>query len=178
MKRNLVCCISTVDSSPPRLPPVCQGGGCGGGGRVGQGSGGEGSPLRLRRQDGTRAAHVVGLQSHSQTEKISSPYSMHDTVSSNRPSVLDSFTSVSGHMSTLMRQLGSEKIPSLHNRIVLPLQVSSEKDFELEVTITSSLLHCILLSRITSSLLHRICRHAHTCTLTESHGGESADVPS
>ena len=80
-----------------------------------------------------------------------------------RPSVLDSFTSVSGHMSTLMRQLGSEKIPSLHNRIVLPLQVSSEKDFELEVTITSPLHHIVIM---------------HYPSLSESYGGKSADVPS
>lgn len=67
-----------------------------------------------------------------------------------RPSVLDSFTSVSGHMSTLMRQLGSEKIPSLHNRVILPLQVSSDKDFELEVTITSQL-YCAVITTIAHS---------------------------
>ncbi len=51
-----------------------------------------------------------------------------------RPSVLDSFSSFSGHMSNLMKQLGAERMPPLHTRVILPLMVSSEKDLELEVS--------------------------------------------
>jgi len=48
------------------------------------------------------------------------------------PSVLDSFASLSAHTSTLMKQLASDKIPPLHARVLLPLQVSSDRDSELE----------------------------------------------
>lgn len=50
-----------------------------------------------------------------------------------RPSVLDSFASLSAHTSTLMKQLTSDKMPPLHTRVLLPLQVSGDKDPELEV---------------------------------------------
>jgi hypothetical protein len=50
-----------------------------------------------------------------------------------RPSVLDSFSSLSGHTSNLMKQLCGERMPPLHTRVILPLMVSSDKDFELEV---------------------------------------------
>ena len=49
---------------------------------------------------------------------------------------------VVGHYSTLMKQLSNEKIPPLHSQVLLPHQVSSEKDNELEV---SSLIFVILL---------------------------------
>ncbi len=52
---------------------------------------------------------------------------------SHRPSVLDSFASVSGHTSVLMKQLCSEKMPPLHTRVLLPLEVSSDRDIDLEV---------------------------------------------
>ena len=56
---------------------------------------------------------------------------------------MDSFASVSGHVSTLMKQLGNEKIPSLHNRVLLPLQVTTDRDPELEVGIhTHTTLPC------------------------------------
>ena len=54
----------------------------------------------------------------------------------NRPSVLDSFASVSSHTSVLMKQLCSDKMPPLHTRVLLPLEVSSDRDPELEVTDT------------------------------------------
>ena len=54
-----------------------------------------------------------------------------------RPSVLDSFASVSSHTSVLMKQLCSDKMPPLHTRVLLPLEVSSDRDPELEVTNTS-----------------------------------------
>ena len=41
---------------------------------------------------------------------------------------------VVGHYSTLMKQLSNEKIPPLHSQVLLPHQVSSEKDNELEVS--------------------------------------------
>ena len=43
---------------------------------------------------------------------------------------------VTGHYSTLMKQLSNEKIPPLHSQVLLPHQVSSEKDNELEVSLT------------------------------------------
>ena len=52
-----------------------------------------------------------------------------------RPSVLDSFSTLSGQTSTLMRQLSSDKFPPIHNRVILPLQVSSDRDCELEVNL-------------------------------------------
>lgn len=48
--------------------------------------------------------------------------------------MLDSFSTLSGQTSTLMRQLSSDKFPPIHNRVILPLQVSSDRDCELEVT--------------------------------------------
>ena len=56
-----------------------------------------------------------------------------------RPSVLDSFASVSSHTSVLMKQLCSDKMPPLHTRVLLPLEVSSDRDPELEVI--ADLLH-------------------------------------
>ena len=56
-----------------------------------------------------------------------------------RPSVLDSFSATVGHFSTLMKQLSSDKTPPLSNRIIIPLQVSSERDPELEVYC----MHCL-----------------------------------
>lgn len=50
-----------------------------------------------------------------------------------RPSVLDSFSATVGHFSTLLKQLASDKTPPLSNRVIIPLQVSSERDPELEV---------------------------------------------
>ena len=50
-----------------------------------------------------------------------------------RPSVLDSFSALSGHTSNLMKQLTAERLPPLHTRVILPLMVSSDKDLELEV---------------------------------------------
>eukprot|EP00731_Ephydatia_muelleri_P018049 Em0011g89a len=50
------------------------------------------------------------------------------------PSVLESFAALSGQMSTVMKQLANEKTPPLHNRLFLPLQVSSDRDAELEKT--------------------------------------------
>ena len=47
--------------------------------------------------------------------------------------MLDSFATLSGQMSTLMKQLGSDNLPPLHNHVLLPLQVSSDKDPDLEV---------------------------------------------
>ena len=52
--------------------------------------------------------------------------------------MLDSFSTLSGQTSTLMRQLSSDKFPPIHNRVILPLQVSSDRDCELEV----SLVYC------------------------------------
>lgn len=52
-----------------------------------------------------------------------------------RPSVLDSFSSLSGHTSNLMKQLNNDRLPPLHTRVILPLMVSSDKDFELEVIV-------------------------------------------
>ena len=40
---------------------------------------------------------------------------------------------VTGQVSTLMKQLNNEKIPSLYNQILLPREVSSERDMDLEV---------------------------------------------
>jgi hypothetical protein len=50
------------------------------------------------------------------------------------PSVLDSFSATVGHFSTLLKQLTSDKTPPLSNRVIIPLQVSSERDPELEVS--------------------------------------------
>ena len=50
-----------------------------------------------------------------------------------RPSVLDSFSSLSGHTNNLMKQLSGDRLPPLHTRVILPLMVSSDKDVELEV---------------------------------------------
>ena len=44
-----------------------------------------------------------------------------------------------GQFSTLMKQLQNEKIPPLYNQVLLPREVSSERDMDLEV----SLHHCI-----------------------------------
>ena len=38
-----------------------------------------------------------------------------------------------GQFSTLMKQMNNDKIPPLYRQVVLPQQVSSEKDLELEV---------------------------------------------
>ena len=54
-----------------------------------------------------------------------------------RPSVLDSFLALSGQTSTLMRQLTGEKFPPIHNRVILPLQVSSDRDIDLEVRVNA-----------------------------------------
>ena len=35
-----------------------------------------------------------------------------------------------------MKQLSGDRLPPLHTRVILPLMVSSDKDFELEVTFT------------------------------------------
>ena len=40
---------------------------------------------------------------------------------------------ITGQVSTLMKQLNNEKIPSLYNQILLPREVSSERDMDLEV---------------------------------------------
>ena len=59
---------------------------------------------------------------------------MHTYSTPCRPSVLDSFSTLSGQTSTLMRQLSSDKFPPTYNRVILPLQVSSDRDVELEVS--------------------------------------------
>ena len=53
--------------------------------------------------------------------------------------MLDSFSTLSGQTSTLMRQLASDKLSPVHNRVILPLQVSSDRDCELEVMHTTVL---------------------------------------
>ncbi len=50
-----------------------------------------------------------------------------------RPSVMDSFSSLSAQTSNLMKQLSGDRLPPLHTRVILPLMVSSDKDPELEV---------------------------------------------
>ncbi|XP_065174707.1 mediator of RNA polymerase II transcription subunit 8-like [Sycon ciliatum] len=50
----------------------------------------------------------------------------------NWPSILDNFTALSGHVSTLVKQLKSDKTPPLQNLVVLPLEIRSEPDKHLE----------------------------------------------
>ena len=52
---------------------------------------------------------------------------------------MDSFSALSGHTSNLMKQLGGERLPPLHTRVILPLMVSSDKDMDLEVCLLASL---------------------------------------
>ena len=57
-----------------------------------------------------------------------------------RPTVLDNFALLSGHISTLNRLLSSEKMPAFKNYAVIPLALSPEKDTELEVTLLQDML--------------------------------------
>ena len=50
-----------------------------------------------------------------------------------RPTVLDNFALLSGHVSTLNRLLSSDKMPAFKNCAVIPLALSQERDTELEV---------------------------------------------
>jgi len=50
-----------------------------------------------------------------------------------RPTVLDNFALLSGHISTLNRLLSSDKMPALKNYAVIPLALSPGRDTELEV---------------------------------------------
>ena len=50
-----------------------------------------------------------------------------------RPTVLDNFALLSGHISTLNRLLSSDKMPSFKNYAVIPLALSPGRDTELEV---------------------------------------------
>ena len=83
---------------------------------------------------------------------------------------MDSFASVSGHVSTLMKQLGNEKIPSLHNRVLLPLQVTTDRDPELEVGTHTHNLAVLQWSSLDAEYIH--------CFSAESHRGSCSNPPS
>lgn len=50
-----------------------------------------------------------------------------------RPSALDSFSALSGQVSTLTKQLRVDRTSSMQNYVFLPLQLSNEHDPQLEV---------------------------------------------
>ena len=50
-----------------------------------------------------------------------------------RPSALDSFSALSGQVSTLTKQLRVDRTSSMQNYVFLPLQLSNDHDPQLEV---------------------------------------------
>ena len=120
---NQVYSVFRLSSSGPR-------GRCCGSGAAEQGTRCERFSLFLCGQDGARAAHVVSSQLRSRIFSCVEECFLLN----HRPSVLDSFSATVGHFSTLLKQLTSDKAPPLSNRVIIPLQVSSERDPELEVS--------------------------------------------
>ena len=112
------------------LSPSGPRGRCCGSGAAEQGTRRKRFSLFICGQDGARAAHVVSSQLRSRIFSCVEECFLLNC----RPSVLDSFSATVGHFSTLLKQLTSDKAPPLSNRVIIPLQVSSERDPELEVS--------------------------------------------
>lgn len=61
-------------------------------------------------------------------------------VFSNRPSVLDNFALLSGQLNTINKLLKNEKTPSFRHQVIIPLLLSPDRDEDLAVSTSASLL--------------------------------------
>ena len=68
-------------------------------------------------------------QCHTHEVPCAAPFPLH------RPSALDSFSALSGQVSTLTKQLRVDRASSMQNYVFLPLQFSTEHDPQLEVRV-------------------------------------------
>lgn len=69
---------------------------------------------------------------------------LHCDVFYNRPSVLDNFALLSGQLNTINKLLKNEKTPSFRHQVIIPLLLSPDRDEDLAVSTSASLLRPLL----------------------------------